>query len=194
MTDTEYMAGRGFSGGIVTEDEVGIVQFKDKCLEKGTAVHLRTKEQCNEFSKWLDSKGMKWYNGQSYIDEDEWYIYTSDTCYNPHGESYSDRGFCAKTGCRILSYEEALLNQPPSMEKINKEITKEVEAIKALPTDVLIVMLYNHVCSDEQLLEGFFEQVEDELKFRLDDYDSLCWAMADNILEDWIIENVTGEV
>ena len=193
-TDTEYMAWTGFNEAIVTEDEVGIVQFKDECLKEGTVVHLRTQEQADTFSVWLDSEGMRWDSGSSYLDYNAWYRHKEDTGYKPHKGSYATIEYYAEAGCDILSYEEALLNQPPSMEKINKEITKEVEAIKALPTDVLIVMLYNHVYSEEQLLEGFFQQVEDELKFRLDDYSDLCISITEDTIEEWIKDNVTRKV
>lgn len=182
MTDTEYMAWRGYSNGIVTEDEVGIVQFKDACLEAGIVVHLRTQEQADTFSTWLNSKGKKWCNGKSYVDKRVWWRYKENTCYSPYQGSFADTEFY-DNGYKILSYEEALLKPPIPND------TKETAAIKLLPTKVLVIMLYNHVCSEEQYLEEFFEQVEKELKFRLDDYDSLCWAMADNILEVWLEEN-----
>ncbi len=86
-----------------------MVKFKDECLEAGIVVHLRTQEQCDEFSKWLDNKGMNWYTGGRYTDESRWYFYKEDTCYYPHDESYSTTSNYMRRAYKILSYEEALL-------------------------------------------------------------------------------------
>ncbi len=167
MTDTEYMAWRGYK---VKEDKVGIVEFKEECLKVGVVVHLRTQKQCNNFSTWLDSKGKRWYDDTRYIYKNEWSSYKSETHYCPYDGTYGDISWYKYNDYTILSYEEALLKPPITNN------SKEAESIKLLPTKVLVIMLYNHVCSEEQYLEDFFEQVEKELKFRLDDYDSLCWA------------------
>jgi len=180
MTDTEYMAWRGY---MIKEDEVNIIQFKEECLEKNTVVHLITQEQYDEFSKWLDSKGRRWRSGYSYLKTNNWHCEKHKTCLCPNISTFDNIDYYKDNGYKILSYEEALLKPPISNN------SKEAEAIKLLPTKVLVIMLYNHVCSEEQYLEEFFEQVEKELKFRLDDYDSLCWAMAEDTLSLWLEEN-----
>jgi len=88
-----------------------MVKFKDECLERNTVVHLRTQEQADTFSIWLDSRGKEWRKQVRYTDESEWYFYKEDTCYHPYKESYGDIDFYKDEGYKILSYEEALLEE-----------------------------------------------------------------------------------
>jgi len=86
-----------------------MVKFKDECLKEGIVVHLRTQEQCNEFSKWLDSRGKRWGSGDSYLKINNWHKYKDDTCYMPYKGQFTAKYYYNIKGYTILSYEEALL-------------------------------------------------------------------------------------
>ncbi len=91
-----------------------MVKFKDECLEKNTAVHITTAEQDLEFRKWMDSRGRKWCNGKSYLDESDGTPYKNHSEYGvfyPSLNMFGDNIDAKNEGYKILSYEEALLEE-----------------------------------------------------------------------------------
>lgn len=101
-----------------------MMQFKEECLEENTVVHLKTLEQCNEFSKWLNNKGVRWYTEVRYTDDNQWFVYKENTCYNPAGQSFGSFSYYKGKGHKILPYEEALLKEEHSLHIIDPKKCK----------------------------------------------------------------------
>lgn len=91
--------------------------FKDK--KNRIAVHLKTQEECDEFSKMLDEHGMKWCNNCSYLEDNKWYFYGEKTCYTNYG-FFSPLSFYKAENYHILEFSDYFKNE-------TKEINKEGE-------------------------------------------------------------------
>lgn len=86
-----------------------MIEFREDLLsDPNLLVNCRTEEQAINFCTWMDSKGLDWqHNGGLFT---YWHNYEEQTVYSANlnwfsgVEHYPDK--------IILSYEEALLNQP----------------------------------------------------------------------------------
>ena len=58
-------------------------EFKDK--NNKIAVHCKTREEANDFCKQMHEHGMKWKDGDSYLNISCWDRYRDKTSYNNHG-------------------------------------------------------------------------------------------------------------
>lgn len=80
----------------------------EKIMRPNTVIHCKTKEQAKELLKWADSKGLKWCDGNSYLEENNWEKHREDTCYNLCVGAYSDKRDYKDCDYIILPYEEVL--------------------------------------------------------------------------------------
>lgn len=69
------------------------------------AVHLKTQEECDEFSKMLDEHGMKWSTNDSYLKENYWGSYKIYTCYTNNG-MLGDLDYYKKKNYHILEFSD----------------------------------------------------------------------------------------
>ena len=58
------------------------MKFNIKDYEGNYAMHCKTKEEAEDFCKYLDSIGRKWSSGHSYAELTEWNDYKEKTCYS----------------------------------------------------------------------------------------------------------------
>ena len=70
------------------------------------AINCRTEEEAIEFLTYLDSKGLKWQNGDNLTGETCWKTYDEDTCYvlSPKGIEFSPVDFYLGIGYYIIPY------------------------------------------------------------------------------------------
>ena len=80
-------------------------KFKDR--SNTIVVHCKTIEEANDFCKQMDTHGLKWCNGQSYLDgtEDDWNQYKKETCYHNHGY-YANYNYYKKCNYTILEWSD----------------------------------------------------------------------------------------
>ena len=69
-------------------------------------IRCRTRDESLELSEFLDDLGLKWCNGSSYIDLDNWYMYMEDTCYFFNEGTYGDATYAENEGYTILEFSE----------------------------------------------------------------------------------------
>ena len=77
-------------------------EFKNKYNK--IAVHCKTEEEAVDFCKQMHEHGMKWCNGESYLENTN-YMRNEGTCYYGSGE-YSTRDFAEKYNYKILEWSD----------------------------------------------------------------------------------------
>lgn len=95
---------------------------------KDIAVHCETLEQAQNFVEWV-------YSLENSINRDtNWETYNNLTCYNLEEDctrSYCDKHWYLEHGCKVISYEEALL-KPKQIETKGEDSMKLEEMIKVM--------------------------------------------------------------
>lgn len=86
-------------------------EFKDE--DNKIAVHCKTEEEAKDFCKRMHEHGMKWRDGDSYLEHTEYGRYLSKTCYTGDG-GFASCVFCESEGYKILEWSDCM----------NKEFTK----------------------------------------------------------------------
>lgn len=86
-------------------------EFQNK--DNRIAVHCKTEEEAVDFCKQMHEHGMKWRDGNSYLELTEYEKKLNETCYYGSGE-YSSRDFAEKCNYKILEWSDYM----------NKEFTK----------------------------------------------------------------------
>ena len=76
-------------------------EFKNK--ENRIAVHCKTEEEAVDFCKQMHEHGMKWCNGDSYLEHAEYGRYLSKTCYTGGGK-FASCDFYESEGYKILEW------------------------------------------------------------------------------------------
>jgi hypothetical protein len=71
---------------------------------KPVVMHCATKEDALIFLDFLDSAGMRWCNGRSYIEFTPWR--GADECYNFNEGRHGSLEFYTQNGCTILEYDD----------------------------------------------------------------------------------------
>lgn len=88
-------------------DEAFIKIFK----ERDIVINCKTGDQAEEFCKWMHANGLKWYGELSYIDNNEWEWYESDTCYSGKG-GYCFSEYYQKKGYTIIEFFDCIIKNP----------------------------------------------------------------------------------
>lgn len=78
-------------------------EFKDK--DNKIAVHCKTEEEAKDFCKRMHEHGMKWRDGESYLECTGYERYLSKTCYSGDGW-FADYDFCKSEGYEILEWSD----------------------------------------------------------------------------------------
>ena len=116
-------------------------EFKNK--DNKIAVHCKTEEEAKDFCKRMHEHGMKWRDGDSYLEHTEYGRYLSKTCYTGDG-GFASCVFYESEGYKILEWSDYM----------NKEFTK------ADLRDGMVVE-YNDNCFGKRLVIGGFLIGED---------------------------------
>ncbi len=78
-------------------------EFKNK--DNKIVVHCKTEEEAKDFCKRMHEHGMKWCNGESYLENTSYNAYNEGMCYHGSGE-YSSRVFAEKYNYKILEWSD----------------------------------------------------------------------------------------
>ena len=78
-------------------------EFKNKYNK--IAVNCKTEEEAKDFCKQMHKHRMKWWNGESYLENTNYNVRNKGTCYYGSGE-YSSRVFAEKHNYKILEWSD----------------------------------------------------------------------------------------
>lgn len=70
------------------------------------AIHLKTKEQADVFSKEANKLGKKWNSGDSYLEFNHWDINKEKTCYDNEGLFADILYYNILEKCKVLNFED----------------------------------------------------------------------------------------
>ena len=79
-------------------------------LKENECIHCETEEQAKAICKLMHEAGLKWRFGESYLEENEYNIYKSQTCYFPKERQYADLDYAKEENYTIFKAEQ-FLNQ-----------------------------------------------------------------------------------
>lgn len=82
------------------------MRFNINDYEGKYVMHCKTEEEAEVFCRYLDSVGRKWCNGISYLQENEWIIYTDQTCYAFNQSMYGSVFFLTDRNYTILEFSD----------------------------------------------------------------------------------------
>lgn len=78
------------------------------------AMHCKTEAEAKDFCNYLHSIGKRWNNVESYLNNPEWYKYTTDSVYLFNSDLISYTGFAKRNNYTILEWSDFM----------NKEFTR----------------------------------------------------------------------
>lgn len=78
-------------------------EFKNKYNK--IAVHCKTEEEAKDFCKRMHEHGMKWRDGESYLECTEYGKHLSETCYTGYGE-FASYDFYKEREYKILEWSD----------------------------------------------------------------------------------------
>lgn len=88
-----------------------MTQFNyEKIMQPNTVVHCKTEEQAENLLKWVDSKGLKWGSGDSYLNKTRYSTYGDETCYKLQNGNFAGYDFYAEKGYNILQYDQVVVD------------------------------------------------------------------------------------
>lgn len=67
-------------------------------------INCKTQEEANELCQMMHDRGMRWWNGDSYIEGNNWYCGVT-TCYSGAGE-YSPRMYYESEGYKVVTFQD----------------------------------------------------------------------------------------
>lgn len=85
-------------------------EFMDK--DNNIAVHCKTEEEAIDFCKQMDAHGMKWKDGDRYLEKNNWRNYREKTCYNNQGEYGRIDGVYKEKNYKILEWSNYMIKNP----------------------------------------------------------------------------------
>lgn len=77
------------------------------------AMHCKTREEAESFCRFLHQNGRKWYDEDSYLEDDSWDVHERDTVY-----CFNEGAFCDIEYARHINY--GILEWSDFMEEVEK--------------------------------------------------------------------------
>lgn len=78
-----------------------IEDYNNRCV-----MHCRTEEDARTFTEYLDSIGLEWCNGDSYIEILNYSSYREETCYRFNSGEYGSLGYFSGRNYEILEFSD----------------------------------------------------------------------------------------
>lgn len=83
-------------------------------------MHCKTKEEAEDFCRYLDSIGHMWGSGDSYLSQNNWNTYRVSTCYSFNIDTYGSKQYFKREGYTILEMENFMSDTMSNKDRINK--------------------------------------------------------------------------
>jgi len=83
----------------------------DKIMKFNTVVLCDTEEKSRELLAWADSRGLKWTEGETYLELSYYTRYLNEICYYLYNGQCNASIWFKDKGFEILNYEDVLLSQ-----------------------------------------------------------------------------------
>lgn len=84
----------------------------DQITNRRSAVHCQTEEETMELFKYLDSQGLRWLGGESYLTGRHLQEYGQNTCYNIFEGRFADLQWYKANGYEVYEFSDVFAPNP----------------------------------------------------------------------------------
>lgn len=150
------------------------------------AIHLKTKEQADVFSKEADKLGKKWGSENSYLEFNYWDEYQEKTCYDNENEYQEFSYYHEIEKCKILKFEDIEWEELKMSDFTKKDIKNGAvvelrNGKRFLKLDNTLLGLYNNVLKENYTPYLLLDYYEENLRYKTDsNYDIMKVLNPDN--------------
>ena len=133
-------------------------------LKENECIHCETEEQANAICKLMHEAGLTWLSGSSYLSENRYYVYKSETCYSPKIRQYANFNFYKKNDYTIHKAEQFLTQNTEVMSTV-VNINTDTSEINITPKEGFEIDLENSdLKNGKVLLKAVKEKYPSEFK------------------------------
>lgn len=122
----EWFWGNGMIAGLASETPFDFKAWKYKKV----CMHCKTKEEAEDFCKVMDAAGLRWSNGESYLELSNFRNHENHICYFFNNGAYSGYEYVKTKGCTILEWSDYRSTKPPKVEESPKEEQEKIMETK----------------------------------------------------------------
>ena len=125
-------------------------------LKENEYIHCETEEQANAICKLMHDAGLKWRFGASYLENNKYNKYKSETCYCPVERMFTDLTYAKEENYKIYKAEKFLTQNTETMSTI-VNINPDTSEINITPEEGFEIDVEN---SDLKNGKGILKEVE----------------------------------
>lgn len=161
---------------------------------KDVCMHCKTEEEAEDFCREMAKAGLRWSNGESYLELSNFRNHENHICYFFNNGAYSGYEYAKTKGCTILEWSDYRSTEPPKAEEPPKE--EQEKTMEAKIDDKPLsyqeaIKISRRICKS---YEGWCEGCP--FDYLLDSNDKTCWdALRDDsnevekVMKKWAVEH-----
>ena len=158
-------------------------EFKNK--DNKIAVHCKTEEEAIDFCKRMHEHGMKWRDGESYLECTEYGKYLSETCYTGYGE-FASYDFYKEREYKILEWSDYMDKEFTKADLEDGMVVKYRDGDKRMVINEALIgedgYEYRH-CFREDLTHRYFKDLDIVGVYAIQEYNNFADMLSDYNLE-----------
>lgn len=125
-------------------------------LKQNECIHCETEEQAKAICQLMHEAGLTWNNGDSYLSENNYFVYKSETCYLSTCGKYADLEYAKEKNYKIYKAEQFLTQKKETMSTI-VNINPDTSEINITPKEGFEIDIENSDLKNGKVL---FKEVE----------------------------------
>lgn len=180
----EWFWGNGMIAGLASETPFDFKAWKYKKV----CMHCKTKEEAEDFCREMAKAGLRWSNGESYLELSNFRNHENHICYFFNNGAYSGYEYAKTKGCTVLEWSDYRSTEPPKEEQEKtmetKSDNKPLSYQEAMKIKKRICQSMRGVCVYCSLSSHNNDTTKSCDDFMLDHPD-----MAEPILKEWLAEH-----
>lgn len=158
-------------------------EFKNK--DNKIAVHCKTKEEAKDFCKRMHEHGMKWRDGDSYLEHTEYGRYLSKTCYTGAG-GFACCDFYESEGYKILEWSDYKNKEFTKADLKDGMVVKHRNGDKRMVISEALIGedgYSDRNCFREDLTDRYFKDLDIVGVYAIKEYSNFADMLSDYNLE-----------
>lgn len=158
-------------------------EFKD--ADNKIAVHCKTEEEAKDFCKRMHEHGMKWGDGESYLENTNYNTHNEGTCYYGSGE-YSSRVFAEKYNYKILEWSDYMDKEFTKADLRDGMVVKHRNGDKRMVISEALIGENGYAdrnCFREDLTHRYFKDLDIVGVYAIQEYNNFADMLSDYNLE-----------
>lgn len=158
-------------------------EFKD--TDNKIAVHCKTEEEAKDFCKRMHEHGMKWRDGESYLECTEYGKHLSEPCYTGYGE-YSRNEYYKSKGYKILEWGDYMQKEFKKADLRDGMVVKHRNGDKRIVISEALIGEDGYAdrnCFREDLTHRYFKDLDIVGVYAIQEYNNFADMLSDYNLE-----------